>query len=717
MKTVIIAAVLGAALMAAVAADDFVYQGSFLWNNIRAVVPSGNFLLCAFHDGIGVINLDLDFHKKKLFSKLELPDPPLRLHLFGSLLVAETEAGDICLVDVSDMAGMRFLGSFSPNEELFDLAVIGDYLYAAVEYDGVIRFDISHPDDVHWDDSSMAGIRVIALAAAGEYLFALDDYNGVLIYRGDSARIGAPVAELLLPLPGISLTLAGDTVYCGIKPTGVMVGSVADIQHPVYIEARASLLRGDDIGVVDRGLVLFNSIGGFELRYGAGDTIIDQFFPTEGIAGYGAVGSYGGRPYLIYPHAEKGFVAYDVEDPDLVQTDDPTWVYAYPGPITQLQFLHSRLHVIGTNNWYEMYDLSNPGNPVRTGRMINPPYKPAGFCTKGDTLYVADIPTSAFFIAVDDGYRDPSLVLPFFFVADSLTRPHLVPGYFGNGDLLYFYNDRVFNGSFRNDSIILPGIIHQSFYDGITAAAIDDTIVYQASTKGMLNVYVLDEDYAFQIVSSRSTPGRVNQILLSDTLMYLGAGGLVTASRADPLHPEYIDTRGEPGAVYEMYRFGTLLVCAARRGIFIYDISAGRPALLLSGGDMATIIAFDGAALAASDGYSVKIYTVPAVDVDDQAPIAFSSAALKLRGYPNPFNPTITLVVERLSSGARPVTIVVFDILGRSVRQLRLPSVADRTELVWDGCDGSGQPLPSGVYFVRAQSGSSQAVLRALLLK
>jgi len=373
--------------------------------------------------------------------------------------------------------------------------------------------------------------------------------------------------------------------------------------------------------------------------------------------------------------------------------------------------------VIGTNNWYEMYDLSNPGNPVRTGRMINPPYKPAGFCTKGDTLYVADIPTSAFFIAVDDGYRDPSLVLPFFFVADSLTRPHLVPGYFGNGDLLYFYNDRVFNGSFRNDSIILPGIIHQSFYDGITAAAIDDTIVYQASTKGMLNVYVLDEDYAFQIVSSRSTPGRVNQILLSDTLMYLGAGGLVTASRVDPLHPEYIDTRGEPGAVYEMYRFGTLLVCAARRGIFIYDISAGRPALLLSGGDMATIIAFDGAALAASDGYSVKIYTVPAVDVDDQAPIAFSSAALKLRGYPNPFNPTITLVVERLSSGARPVTIVVFDILGRSVRQLRLPSVADRTELVWDGCDGSGQPLPSGVYFVRAQSGSSQAVLRALLLK
>ena len=166
-----------------------------------------------------------------------------------------------------------------------------------------------------------------------------------------------------------------------------------------------------------------------------------------------------------------------------------------------------------------------------------------------------------------------------------------------------------------------------------------------------------------------------------------------------------------------MCQFGTWLVCAARRGIFIYDISTGMPALLFSGGDMATVIACDGATLAASDGYSVRIYTIPAVDAEDQAPIAFRSEALRLRGYPNPFNPTMTLVVEQLAANARPVVVEVFDILGRVVRQLQLPSVADRTEVVWDGCDGSGQPLPSGIYFVRAQSGSSQAVLRALLLK
>ena len=74
-------------------ADDFVYHGSFLWNDIRSTVVKGNFIFCAFHDGIGAVNLTLDYGKKRLYSSLELAGEPLRLHLADTLLSVELESG------------------------------------------------------------------------------------------------------------------------------------------------------------------------------------------------------------------------------------------------------------------------------------------------------------------------------------------------------------------------------------------------------------------------------------------------------------------------------------------------------------------------------------------------------------------------------------------------------------------------------------------------
>ena len=52
-------------------AGDFTYHGSFLWNDIRAVAVRGKYLFCAFHDGLGTIDLTLDYARKRLYSSLE----------------------------------------------------------------------------------------------------------------------------------------------------------------------------------------------------------------------------------------------------------------------------------------------------------------------------------------------------------------------------------------------------------------------------------------------------------------------------------------------------------------------------------------------------------------------------------------------------------------------------------------------------------------------
>jgi hypothetical protein len=70
------------------------------------------------------------------------------------------------------------------------------------------------------------------------------------------------------------------------------------------------------------------------------------------------------------------------------------------------------------------------------------------------------------------------------------------------------------------------------------------------------------------------------------------------------------------------------------------------------------------------------------------------------RAYPDPFNPSVVIPVTATAHAA--VTITIYSADGRAVRHLTAPAVAGGpTNLVWDGRDGSGHALASGVYFAR----------------
>ncbi len=710
--------ILIAVLMASpLIADDFVYHGSFLWNDIRAVVNIDSLLICAFHDGVGVVNLNRDYIKKKMVTGVEVDGGPNHLLLFDSLMVVQRDDNDISLLDVSDPMNMVELGSFNPGQEIFDIAVLGDYLYAAVEYNGIIRFDISDPQDIRYKDSSMAGISVTRLAVYESRLYALDSYNGVLIYEPDADGFGAPVSELLLPQQGVSLAVFRDTVYAGLRLNGYLVGDIADAYHPVYIGARTSLIRGDLISPARRGIVLANNVNGFELIYDGAEPV-DQVFRVTGINGYPAVFDYAGETHVAFPNAVRGFVAFNVDDPYWVDTDFPDFVYAYPGPITQVEFINSRLHVIGTNNWYEMYDVSDPDHPVRTGKMINPPWNPAGVVAKDDTLFVADKSTNMYFPALDHGVGDPEWVFPYFSVTDSIARPHLIPDYFGDRDLLYFFNEHKFNGTARNDTTVEPNIFSWSFATGITAAALDGSVFFRVSDKGVLFVYNIDYNGDLEEQAQISLPGHVDDMLQVGSLMYMLGAGFRTYVVSNSVDPRLVQTDLSVGTGYEMKLYDDLLFCATRNGIFIYDISKGIPELQFQGGTTAQTVAWENGTVATSDGYSVRVYTMPLVDADDEPPLAVDYSLPRLRGFPNPFNPTITLMAENFREGTQPIRVDIFDVLGRRVRRLSIrPGSSGRDEVVWNGRNESGQALPSGIYFFRASQGSDQAVFKAVLLK
>ena len=71
--------------------------------------------------------------------------------------------------------------------------------------------------------------------------------------------------------------------------------------------------------------------------------------------------------------------------------------------------------------------------------------------------------------------------------------------------------------------------------------------------------------------------------------------------------------------------------------------------------------------------------------------------------YPNPFNPAVVIPLD-LATDAAAVSLTVYDVLGRRVRQLWDGALgAGSHRFVWDGHDEAGKDVAAGVYIYQAE--------------
>jgi hypothetical protein len=96
--------------------------------------------------------------------------------------------------------------------------------------------------------------------------------------------------------------------------------------------------------------------------------------------------------------------------------------------------------------------------------------------------------------------------------------------------------------------------------------------------------------------------------------------------------------------------------------------------------------------------------------IPDDPPASPAAFAL-YQNYPNPFNPSTVITYELPGDG--PVTLTVYDVLGRVVRLLvNERQDAGVHEMIFDGSS-----LAAGVYYYRLQAGLHSGTRALLLLK
>ena len=178
-------------------------------------------------------------------------------------------------------------------------------------------------------------------------------------------------------------------------------------------------------------------------------------------------------------------------------------------------------------------------------------------------------------------------------------------------------------------------------------------------------------------------------------------------------------------------RNDVILIAIARNG-FSGPASLRLPALARGDATVLfedrTLHPVDGRITDSFDGYEAHVYRYRArfgerfgADrdggaTDPEAEVAGRPAILRLGASPNP-----TMGESRVRFDVpRPASVLfsVFDAGGRRVATLgRGTYDAGAGEILWDGRDASGRPVPAGVYFVRASSSDGETATARVLVR
>jgi hypothetical protein len=139
--------------------------------------------------------------------------------------------------------------------------------------------------------------------------------------------------------------------------------------------------------------------------------------------------------------------------------------------------------------------------------------------------------------------------------------------------------------------------------------------------------------------------------------------------------------------------------------------SKSAPSIVAGEGEVLTFEATGKVELVKVEAATENAEAVTAKATGTQIPTEFTLH----QNFPNPFNPSTELAIGMPKAGEYSLSI--YNIAGQTVKTFAGSAEAGTLRIVWDGTNGQGAKVASGVYFYKAEANGNSAVKKMLLMK
>lgn len=698
-------------LAASLSAQQIEYVGSTLWSGVSDIRVRDNYAYCSCVNGVMIFNISHD-STINFVSKLYLGGNGNGIEISGNYAYIADGICRLRILDISNPDNPILLGTCATGGSAVDIYVSGIYAYIADAVNGLIMIDISNPINPH----------ILGIVSYNYYASKIVKVQNNIAYLNTSQRnTGATilrfidVADPLNPItlgeynPGYfaqvsDIAVEGNYAFLVEDNNRLRILNISNPANPITI--------GSCQAYCGRDIYLSGSYAYIGCTNNTGLRIVDISDPVNPmpIVRYSTGGD--ARHVIVdgnYVFLLSGLDYYDssLKNINISNPLNPSLKsqYKLPSGINNM-YISDTLAYLASTTGLKVSNIADPINPSvladhYTGLAFN-----SDVCVSGNYAYLT-------------GFSNGFMVL---FVGNP-TNPHNIGGInnMGGTGRIFIRGNRAYLANSLAAQIIDITYPYHPVLLGSVATPNNSKDIFSDS----IFSYVATYDYGLEIIKTINpeypqfvggcpTPGNATGIFVQEDYAYIAAdfAGLQIINISNPLEPILAGNFDTPGRALDVFVMGEYAYVADYYSVEIINITDPTNPTFVT--DFATpgkakAIFTQGNYLYVSNYYSFMILSFSTNGFGEQRilPSSFSLSP----NYPNPFNSSTTIRYNLPNES--PVTIDIYDILGRKVQTLLdVKKQAGQHQVNWNA-DG----LPSGAYFARLRAGEQSQTMKMILMK
>ncbi len=657
-----------------------VYSG-FSSTSGEGLAKKGNIIFMAHSYGRVIVIDVTDLNNPNLINEITGVGPPIDVALKEDTLFVLTTGADLYAVDISDLANPIILETINNDGSGTAIAINRNELYASFSYtnspttSGIYVTDISDIQNIQVIDTvfTYSYPLDIYIDSANNKLYAAADTAGIKCYDITNPASVAFLGQYSTNRSCKDVVVENDLAYLSVDTDGLFIVNVSN-PGSMFLEGQDSYTKHEYKKIAKEGDYIYQLQWG---HYDQGVMIKDVSIPSSPqyinrAAAYDFarfVRINNNKIYVSTGH--QGTFIHDVSNVD--QIDELNQIRKISNWETAIT--DSFAYVCSYDWGVFVVNISDPLNLIRADSITS--INARGIVVDDSCAYIA-------------GWSDGLVI----------------------ADINNKYNINIV-GSFPSDSI-----------GNALTLDVNNNIAYVAcrSADGLQILDISDQSNISRLNFYPTSPRRTFDVKVYNSYLFLAIQneGVRIFDLSNPADPQLVNSISA-GSINGFDFYNDLMVIAnAQQGIILLDISnINSPQQLVSFNTCSNAYSatLDENYIYVADFSGVTVLEYDLVNKIEQDENYKSITDFKLfQNYPNPFNPN-TQIDFYLNRKAN-VTLVVYDILGRKVKNLissQLP--ASNYSYAWDGKDNNGQEVVSGVYYYKVTMDNTSITKKMVLLR